>query len=364
MISENIIAYEKSLDAEPMVSIVMANYNGGLYLRECVNSVLEQSYRNFEFIIIDDCSTSDDYTYLSSLDDSRIRLHRNTINEGQTKSLNTGLQLARGKYIARMDSDDVCLPHRLSEQVDFLEKNSEIVLLGSQAIIIDEYGDQTGEIVCATTPDNIWAYSFFANPFIHSSIMFRSELITEHKFRYDESYINQDFELWSRILPRFQTSNLSSHLIKYRVHSNNMTSRHFDENLHNTAKIIVNRAKYENFKCFNQEQVLRIVKYVFDSRDKANADRVDLSELGLQLWRMAREVARNKRSLHEFYRLIILRLFQSSLPPQKFGGIYSRLHLLIKMSMLQPSIVFQVFFKLCSKKLARTSSTKTKSRYV
>src|SRR5690349_12648910 len=122
----------------------MAVYNGARYLREAVESVLNQSFQDFEFLVINDGSTDHTREIILSYDDSRIRLVDNRQNRGQTASLNLGLQLAQGDLIARQDADDISEPERLARQVLFLEDHSEVALLGTGYAKIDSHGNVTG----------------------------------------------------------------------------------------------------------------------------------------------------------------------------------------------------------------------------
>src|SRR3990167_9325600 len=115
----------------PLVTVLMPVYNGKKYLKEAIESVLNQTFRDFEFLIIDDGSTDKSAEIIKSFNDARIRLERNVTNLGLIKTLNNGLTLSRGKYIARMDCDDISLPKRLSVQVNFMEKHPEIGICGS-----------------------------------------------------------------------------------------------------------------------------------------------------------------------------------------------------------------------------------------
>ncbi len=120
------------------VTVLMALYNGGHYLKQSVRSVLNQTHHDFEFLIVNDCSTDESVKIIESFHDTRIHIHHNAANLGQTKSLNVGLKLASGEYIARMDADDVALPQWLEMQVRYIEKNPEHSAVSSYAVAIDE----------------------------------------------------------------------------------------------------------------------------------------------------------------------------------------------------------------------------------
>src|SRR3990170_4187453 len=119
---------------DPLVTVLMAVYNGGRYLKSSIESVLNQTFRDFEFLIINDCSTDDSVKMIESFNDERIIIHHNENNIGQTKSLNVGLKLARGKYIARMDADDMAFPTWVEELVNYFEKNPKYAVIGAAAV--------------------------------------------------------------------------------------------------------------------------------------------------------------------------------------------------------------------------------------
>lgn len=206
----------------PKVTVLMAVYNGERYLGEAIESILAQSFTDFEFIIINDGSTDLSRHIILTHRDPRIRLVDNSDNVGLTKSLNRGLALARGEYVARQDADDRSYGERLSRQVVFLDANPDIVLMGTQTRIIDENGKVVkgkGEHK-ALNHLGISYQLLFGNPFTHSSVMFRRSIILDKFSGYDESYwYNQDFELWSRVIAGAQTANLPDILVDFRNHS-------------------------------------------------------------------------------------------------------------------------------------------------
>ena len=201
----------------PKISVIMPVYNGEKYLKEAVDSILGQTLVDFEFIIINDGSTDGTDEMLSSYNDPRITVIKQT-NQGVTKSLNNGLARAQGDYIARMDADDVAKPQRFAIQAAFLDSHPEIALCGSWAKAIDKDGREIGDFnYPPLTHAKIRHYYFWHNPFIHSSVMFRKTAI-ESCGNYDETVKRaQDYELWGRIISKFQTANLPEQLLLYRV---------------------------------------------------------------------------------------------------------------------------------------------------
>lgn len=200
----------------------MGAYNAEKYINEAIESILKQTFKNFEFIIIDDCSNDDTLNLIKNYahQDNRINLIQNKVNKGLTKSLNIGIEHAKGKYIARMDADDISHPERLKTQYNFLEKNEEIILVGTSGFTINENGDIIEERDVPLTHKEIEKVIMVVNPMIHSSVMFRKEKI-RYIGGYNEDFKKvQDYELWFRsIYNEYRMANLSDRLIYYRTNN-------------------------------------------------------------------------------------------------------------------------------------------------
>ncbi|MBD2519711.1 glycosyltransferase [Nostoc sp. FACHB-973] len=209
----------------PKVTVLMPVYNGELYLREAIDSILDQTFQDFEFLIINDGSTDSTREIICSYDDLRIRLIDNNYNLGLTRSLNKGLKLAEGEFIARQDADDVSESERLAKQVAFLETHPEVALVGTWYKQIDTQGNLICECQLPYDCTQIrWGLLFYS-PFIHSAVMFQKSVVLEQIGFYNEVAIYaQDYELWCRIALRQQIANLSDYLIKWRVHPSSVTA--------------------------------------------------------------------------------------------------------------------------------------------
>lgn len=186
----------------PKISVLMSVYNGSQYLHESVKSVLNQTSNNFEFIIIDDGSTDRSWEILKefSRQDSRIVLIKNEENVGLTKSLNKGLQVAQGEYIARQDADDISLPTRFAQQVTYLDESKEAVLVSANYSYIDAQGSFINSLNLSDDPDVTGWYLLFYNRIgAHGLAMFRREAAIALG-GYLESYrYSQDYEFWQRL---------------------------------------------------------------------------------------------------------------------------------------------------------------------
>ncbi|MBN2570453.1 MAG: glycosyltransferase family 2 protein [Deltaproteobacteria bacterium] len=216
----------------PKVSIIMCIYNGGKYVREAVDSILNQTFTDFEFIIINDGSKDKTKEILESYADARIKIHHQE-NIGLTKSLNRALSFTRGKYIARQDADDVSMPLRIEEQVKCLDSNRDVVLVGTGFVKIDESGAE--KLVCML-PENdtmIRWKLLFDNCFCHTSVMVRASTIYNNKLFYDEKIKKaQDYDLWSRLLCHGKGYNIQKPFVKYRIHNAQISCAQATEQKH------------------------------------------------------------------------------------------------------------------------------------
>jgi glycosyltransferase involved in cell wall biosynthesis len=200
----------------PELSVLMSVYNGEKYLQDAVDSILKQTFNDFEFIIINDGSTDRTREIIEGYNDDRIVLI-NQENTGLTKSLNKGLSLARGEYIARMDADDLSKPERLEKQLMFLRDNPEVVLLGSNCYRIDEDGNVLWISNLPTEEVNIKWCLLFCNFLFHGTVMFRGKEINDlGGYNSTVSYA-QDYDLWLRIAERYPIACLKEPLIYYRI---------------------------------------------------------------------------------------------------------------------------------------------------
>lgn len=199
----------------PKVTVLMSVYDDQGYLAQAVESILNQSFRDFEFLIIDDGSTMP-LAALESLVDPRITVHRQE-NAGLTRSLDKGIALAAGEFIARMDADDVSFPHRLEAQVNALESNVNLDLVGSFFDIIDGEGKLIERKELITDPIyRLWRLQFHNN-YGHGTVMFRKSAVIDIGM-YDEKLLYaQDFDLWSRLSRKDNTDIVPEVLYGYRL---------------------------------------------------------------------------------------------------------------------------------------------------
>lgn len=215
----------------PRVSLVMAVKDGEERIAQSVSSLLNQTYSDFELIIIDDGSVDRTVQIIRSFDDPRIFLYSQE-NKGVAISANRGLALARGEFIARQDHDDISKESRLEKQVAFLDSHPEIFLVGTAAEITNNVGFTGRYHAHPTDPDLLKLEILFDNPFVHSSIMFRREVIKNIGFYNPKKQITplDDYDFISRIALKYKVANLSEPLVEYYESNNSLTSDLRDQN--------------------------------------------------------------------------------------------------------------------------------------
>lgn len=214
----------------PKVTVLMPVYNGEKYLNDAIDSILGQTFQDFEFLIVNDGSTDNSVEIIKSYDDTRIRLFHNEKNLGVARTLNKGMELARGEYIARMDSDDISLPRRLKRQTDFMDSHP---VIGACGAWFRRFGDLKSIVDRPLTdPQQIRCGQLFNSRLGHPTVMMRLELFRRHALFYDPDYKDaEDFELWMRALESFELANVGEVLLLYRVHSGQVSENSVDKQL-------------------------------------------------------------------------------------------------------------------------------------
>lgn len=205
------------MNPSPRVTVLMPVRNGEKYVQEAMGSILGQTYRDFEFLVIDDGSVDGTPEILSGCKDTRLRPVRHAACIGVARTLNEGLQLARGEFVARMDADDVSRPDRLEAQVAYMERHPEVGICGTWVRLIDA-GE--GEIArYPTDPGEIRCRLLFNNALAHPSVILRREMLEARGLAYDPMDLHvEDYALWVRSSRCFPLANLPQVLLDYRVH--------------------------------------------------------------------------------------------------------------------------------------------------
>lgn len=239
----------------PLVTVFMAAYNGEAYIEKAIQSVLSQSFTDFELLIINDGSTDRTLDIIHQFTDPRIRLVHNDGNKGLTFTRNRGIEEAKGQYIAILDCDDIALPDRLQTQIRFLNAHPEIAICGGQAIAIDESGEQTGNLNVIAGDKDISPELVFHNTFINSTLVIKRSAMLEAGGYRDYSPA-EDYDLSYRISLRHPVANLSEVLVYYRLHGNNVSKVQHERILNAELRIIENI--HTNLGIPKDENLIRI----------------------------------------------------------------------------------------------------------
>ena len=230
----------------PVVSVVMSVYNGEKYLRDAIDSILNQSFADFEFIIINDGSSDKSLSIIQSYNDKRIVLIDNDGNKGLIFSLNKGLEIAKGKYIARMDADDICLPERFDLQVKQFEVNPNAIIVGSDYYLLD--GEKNTYIKNINDSDYQKAVLLLTPCFCHPTVMMKN-VFREKQVFYDKEFIHaEDYKLWTDLYSFGEYLNINKPLLKYRHHASQISNQKNELQLSISRRICENYLKKLKFK--------------------------------------------------------------------------------------------------------------------
>lgn len=206
----------------PLVSVLMPVHNREQYVRQAVESIVSQSYTNYELLVLDDGSTDRTAEIIRSLHDTRIHLHRSPVNRGIETTINAGITLAKGKYIARMDADDISHPDRLNLQVSYLEQHPETDILGSAIQVMKD--KLPGKIRFAPLTDReVKVQLLFHNPLFNPTVMARKHVIEQTPCPYGFRYA-EDYKHWIDLADRATFGNLDKVLLQYRIHKHQVTN--------------------------------------------------------------------------------------------------------------------------------------------
>ncbi|MBU2103292.1 MAG: glycosyltransferase, partial [Candidatus Omnitrophica bacterium] len=227
------------MDQALFISVVMPVYNGARYLHEAIESILWQTFDQFEFLIINDGSTDEAPRILAhyAQRDSRIRIIEQA-HLGLIAALNNGCCQAKGKYIARMDADDVSLPERFRKQVEYMEANPEIGILGTWAECIDGQGAHREDWYSPTSPALVRWHLLFSDCVVHPSSMMRRDLVRALGFYRDNAVCAEDYDLMARAIEITNITNLPDLLLRYRVWNNRVTSRYPQMQHQSSVKVV------------------------------------------------------------------------------------------------------------------------------
>jgi len=275
-------------ESHPLVSVIMPVYNSEKFLQAAVESVLDQTFTDFELIAIDDGSTDDSGSILADYRqrDERMVILSHSKNQGIVSALNYGLIVGRGKYIACMHADDISQPGRFEKQVAFLETHPEVGILGSAVQVIDTRGQAIGILLKRCDDLGIRWTSLFSNPFMHPTVMLRHSILEAKHLQYQEGMAGvEDLDLWVRLLFYTQAANLAEALLRYRVHPASITSvyNRKDQLAIKSKILFTNAQKQLGDFLLTREQIELVSEAVMGNPD-IRRERAHASDIYLQTW--------------------------------------------------------------------------------
>ncbi len=262
----------------------MTTYNASRHLRETIEGILAQTFADFEFVIIDDCSSDDTVAIIESYRDPRIRLIRNPENKGISATRNIGIDAARGDYLAALDHDDISLPERLARQVAHLDANPRTVLVATAAKLLEN--GQIRDYYTPVTEPHLLRWTLFMRcPIIHSSICMRVKTLREHKLHYRrEFHYAEDFDLYHRLAEIGDLVCLPERLTIYREHGGNASTRHAEAMNRHGRAFMLDAYRRLLGPDVAPEDVARVWKLV--TCGGPAADRAEIEALGAFLERL------------------------------------------------------------------------------
>jgi len=237
---------------------MMPVYNGAKFVGNAIKSILNQSYKDFEFVIVDDGSTDNTVDVINQFKDKRIKLIRNQ-HLGLQKTLNIGLKESNGLYIARMDADDESLPERLKLQKEFLDNNPLISCVGTRIIAVFDDKNVSKISWRPKTPVATKFISLFETPIFHPTAMCRSEIIK--RYGYNESLPrSEDYDIWSRMLADgLKITNLHQPLLTYKIHKESFTKKAGKTNLDTVSNITLQNM--QRYTKLSEQEIDTVKKY-------------------------------------------------------------------------------------------------------
>lgn len=311
----------------PRISVVLPVFNGEDFLAEAMDSVLGQTFHDFEVLVIDDASTDRSVAVAEHFRDDRIRLVRHDRNRRLPATLNHGLDLARGEFVARMDADDVCRPDRFAQQVAFLDSHPDVVICGTWVRLFGAGAERVRTY--PVSPDAVETFRFFHCPFAHPTVMVRRTWLEERRLRYDPAAVAvEDFDLWTRLLPSARGANLPATLLRYRLHGASVTTRNWTAMEENSVRVLC--AALREIRPDVSEEEVRFHRQV--AMAEIPPDVASLRRAGVWLERIALALDRN-RAARDVLREVWFRLAMRVAPaagwvavPEALGGAFPRRH--------------------------------------
>jgi hypothetical protein len=225
------------LDMPPRVSVLMPMHNASQFVGRALQSVLAQTFSDFELLVINDGSTDGSDKVVEEYSDPRVKLHHNSGNIGVPATLNRGLELATGEYVARLDADDICVPSRLARQVSYMDAHPDVGVCGSWVRIVGAHHGFVMRRPCGS--EVIRAFMCLDNPLFHPTVILRKRILDDSGLRYRQTYPRaEDFDLWERVADVSLIDNIPAVLVGYRVHGASVSATSSDAMESQTCEIL------------------------------------------------------------------------------------------------------------------------------
>lgn len=248
----------------PKISVVMPVYNTKKYLRQAIESILNQTFRDFEFIIVDDCSTDSSPEIIEEYakKDKRIRALYNSQNLKVARARNRGIEAATGRYVAQMDSDDISLPNRLKKQFKFMEGHPEVAVSSGTVELIDQAGKAIGRVKYYLTDEEVRRHIFRLCPCSQSLCIMRRKAFNDIE-GYDPDWVpTEDTELFLRLGRIGQFANLSDVMLQYRVHPDSLTNKYHLEAKRQQFLLIKKAVRNYGYKMSKLDKLIYLYQYI------------------------------------------------------------------------------------------------------
>lgn len=250
---------------KPLVTVLMTAYNAEKFIKESIDSIIKQTYENLEIIVVDDGSTDNTLNIVKSLQktDGRIKVFQMKENSGPSLASNFGIKKAKGKFIARMDADDISYPDRIEKQVKFLKENPEVILVGGQCILINEKGSVIGKKSFPTRHQDIYNSLFSVNAIQHPSCMVNMRLLPKNKFVYhNHSILAHDLELVFELSQYGKLANLDNTVLFYRQYPSSLSLKNPKKTFKATIEIREKAVRQYGYKPRFTGKVINIIQKV------------------------------------------------------------------------------------------------------
>lgn len=348
----------------PLVTVFMPVFNCEKYIKESLESIINQTYANLEILIIDDGSTDNTLDIINSYNDKRLRILKNGENRGIPYTRNRGLKESKGKYMAVMDADDIAYLNRIEKQVIYMEENQDIDVLGSYFNIFGGRFNKSYKPQF-TSPEEISAGLLFSNPIGNSTILIRLDIIKTKELSYNEKYfVAQDYDMWVQISKVGKILILPEILIKYRLSSNNITKKSTGERLMQRRKII-NSIHQDIFNFFNfklTEKEISVFNEFFSDDNQQVIDHNTLSNIPKVLNKIVEQNKSNSLFSEEMLLSIMKEAVLNNLNSRKFS-IFSKFNIYNKVCRIENASITKEVTYMITKHLYKLLRSNVPIRY-